>query len=93
MYIGPACVELCGGHGNCNPESYPSCLCDDGRKGDNCYPWKVENLVSSEEIYAWLIFIRVTTLIFFQFKNLKLTILHITNIVHTWRLDLVFHLI
>ncbi|KAL4226959.1 hypothetical protein ACF0H5_014936 [Mactra antiquata] len=44
IYIGPSCKELCGGRGNCNLDTFPACNCDDGHKGDNCYPWNIQNL-------------------------------------------------
>ncbi|XP_060574508.1 reelin-like isoform X2 [Ruditapes philippinarum] len=43
IYIGPACEDLCNGHGVCRPNNYPACVCDDGHHGRNCYPWKVNN--------------------------------------------------
>lgn len=34
IYIGPACVNHCGGHGDCIDQH---CLCDPGFAGQNCY--------------------------------------------------------
>ncbi|XP_052779173.1 reelin-like isoform X2 [Mya arenaria] len=43
VYIGPSCQDMCGGHGNCHTQTFPSCICDPGHHGDNCYPWDAEN--------------------------------------------------
>lgn len=34
FYIGPACENQCGGHGDCLDQH---CLCDPGFTGSNCY--------------------------------------------------------
>ena len=34
VYVGPACSDLCGGHGHCD---YPVCICDHSYGGDNCH--------------------------------------------------------
>ncbi|XP_045165547.2 reelin-like [Mercenaria mercenaria] len=51
IYIGRACQDLCGGHGICHPANFPACICDDGHRGDNCYPWKVKNLKELKDTF------------------------------------------
>ncbi|WAR26103.1 RELN-like protein [Mya arenaria] len=51
VYIGPSCQDMCGGHGNCHPQTFPSCICDPGHHGDNCYPWDAENKVGISRAY------------------------------------------
>ena len=43
IYIGPACVSHCSGHGNCD---YPRCICDLGYAGPDCSRVVIANPVS-----------------------------------------------
>ncbi|XP_057204020.1 reelin isoform X1 [Triplophysa rosa] len=50
FYIGPACENHCGGHGDCLDQQ---CLCDPGFTGPNCYASTTLKQASLKERFDW----------------------------------------
>ncbi|XP_058607158.1 reelin isoform X3 [Onychostoma macrolepis] len=50
FYIGPACENHCGGHGDCLDQH---CLCDPGFTGPNCYASTTLKQASLKERFDW----------------------------------------